>query len=82
MVGLLDLRACGQSDVTIAERIEVFSDLRLSRFLQRKVNLWFRVSSLSLSQLDFWFADCRLPSFDLFFCREISLLYCFSLLIR
>ena len=34
VVGLLDLRARGQSDVTSAERREVFSDLRLSCFLQ------------------------------------------------
>ena len=34
MVGLLDLRARGQSDVTSADRIEVFDDLRLSRYQQ------------------------------------------------
>ena len=34
MVGLLDLRARGQSDVLSAERGGAFGDLRLSRFLQ------------------------------------------------
>ena len=34
MVGLLDLRACGQSNVTSTERRGVFGDLRLSCFLQ------------------------------------------------
>ena len=34
MVGLLDLRARGQSDVTSEERRGIFGDLRLSRFLQ------------------------------------------------
>ena len=34
MVGLLDLCARGQSDVTSAERIGVLGDLRLRRFLQ------------------------------------------------
>ena len=34
MVGLLDLRIRGQSDVTGVERRGVFGDLRVSRFLQ------------------------------------------------
>ena len=34
VVGLLDLRARGQSDVTSAERERVFGDLRICRFLQ------------------------------------------------
>ena len=34
MVGLLDLRARGQSDVTSAERRGMFGDLRLSYFFQ------------------------------------------------
>ena len=34
MIGLLDSRARGQSDVTSAEKIGVFDDLQLSRFLQ------------------------------------------------
>ena len=34
VVGLLDLRACGQSDVTSAERRGVFGDLRVRRFFQ------------------------------------------------
>ena len=34
MVGLLDFRARGRSDVTSAERRGVFSDLRLSSFFQ------------------------------------------------
>ena len=34
MVGLLDLRVLGQSDVTVVERRGVFGDLRVSRFLQ------------------------------------------------
>ena len=33
-VGLLDLHACDQSDVTSVERRRVFGDLRLSHFLQ------------------------------------------------
>ena len=37
--------------------------------------------SLSLSQLEFWVYWCQLPSFDLPCCREICLLYRFSLLI-
>ena len=37
---------------------------------------------LSLIQLEFWSADCLLPSFDLLSCWEIGLLYHFSLLIR
>ena len=34
VVGLLDLRAHGQSDVSSAERRGVFGDLQVSRFLQ------------------------------------------------
>ena len=34
MVGLLDLRACGQSDITSAEKRGVFGDLWLSCFFQ------------------------------------------------
>ena len=57
MLGLLDLRARGQSDVTSAERRGVFGDLRLSRFLQSGEEEsqcgWYVVSSfvppLSLS---------------------------------
>ena len=33
-VGLLDLRACSQSDITSAERRGVFGNLRVSHFLQ------------------------------------------------
>ena len=36
MVGLLDLRTCGQSDVTSEERRKVFGDLRLSHFVQSR----------------------------------------------
>ena len=86
MVGLWDLRARGQSDVMSAERRGVFGDLRVSRFLQSGEGEsqcgWCVVSSfasvsISLSQLEFWSADCRLPSFDLLRCREIYLLYLF-----
>ena len=34
VLGLLDLRVCGQLDVTGEEMNGVFSDLRVSRFLQ------------------------------------------------
>ena len=59
MVGLLDLYACGQSDVMSAERRGVFGDLQLSRCLQSgeeenqcgwSVVLSFASLSLSLSQ--------------------------------
>ena len=94
MVGLLGLRARGQSDVTCAERRGVFGDLRVSRFLQCREEEsqceWCEVSSfaslslsLSLSlgwSSGLWTAVC----FHLIRprCREICLLYRFSLLIR
>ena len=73
MVGLLDLRARGQSDVTSAERRGVFGDLRLSRFLQSGEEEsqcgWCVVSSFA--NLFFSFragvlvCGRRFPSFDL-----------------
>ena len=83
-----DLHRCGQSDVTSAERRGVFIDLRLSRFLQSGEEEsqcgWWVVESLSfslslslsllvgvLSSAFFWSPRCR----------EICLLYRFSLLI-
>ena len=90
MVVLLDLRARGQSDVTSVERGGVFGDLRLSRFLQsgkeESQGGWCVVSSflslslsLSLSHLEFWSAECRLPSFDLAsLSRNLSFISFFS----
>ena len=76
MVRVLDLRACGQSDVTNAERKGVFGDLRLSRFLQSKEeeSQWmvssFAYLSLSLSvfisvslRVGFLVCGRRFPSF-------------------
>ena len=74
VVGLLDLRARGQSDDTSTERRGVFGDLRLGRFLQSGEEIsqcrWCVVSgfvSLSLS-LSLWagvlVCGCRLPSSD------------------
>ena len=77
---MLDLYACGQSDVMSAERRGVFGDLWVSRFLQNREEEsqcgWCMVSSfasvsislslsVSLSQFEFWSEDCHLPSFDL-----------------
>ena len=66
---MLDLRVHGQSDVTGAERRGVFGDLWFSRFLQSEEEEsqcgWCVVSSfasVSVSQLEFWSADCRLSS--------------------
>ena len=83
VVGLLDLRAFGQSDVTSAERRGVFDDLWLSRFLQsgeEEVNMgdvWFRVSlflgvsSLLVSSAFFWSAPLsRNLSFISFFSSD------------
>ena len=59
VVGLLNLCARVQSDVTCAERRGVFGDLRLCRFLQsgEEENLSLRAEVLV--------RGCRLPSFDL-----------------
>ena len=74
VIGLLDLRARGKSDVTSAERGGVFGDLRLSRFLQSGEEEsqcgWCVVSSfappLSLSlRAGVLVCGCRFPSFDL-----------------
>ena len=61
---------------------ELFASFKVKK---RKVNVgdvWFRVLPLSVCQLEFWSADRRQPLFDLPRCREICLLYRFSLLIR
>ena len=56
MVGLLDLGARGQSDVTSAERkgcLVIYDLVASFKAEKRKVivgDVWFRVSSLSLSQ--------------------------------
>ena len=69
MVRLLDLHTCGQSDVTSAERSEVFGDLRLRCFLQSRWCVVLSFVSLSLSPsfsvLEFLVCRCHLPSFDL-----------------
>ena len=44
VLGLLDLRACDQSDVTSAKRRGVFGDLRLSLFVLNKK--WRRRKSM------------------------------------
>ena len=69
MVGLLDLRARGQLDVTSAERRKVFDDLRLSRLLQsgeeERQCGWCMVFdaslslSLSLSHTQNWSSSLR-----------------------
>ena len=73
MVGLLDLRARSQSDVTGAEMrgVLVIYGLVASSKRRRGKSMWvirgfeFRLSLLPpLPQLEFWSADCRLPSFD------------------
>ena len=88
VVGLLDLRACGPSDVTTAERRGVFGDLQLSRFLQSGeeeskcgwcVVLSFALLSLSQSWSSSLLVVCLL--FIWLRCQEIWLLYRFSLLI-
>ena len=60
VVRLLDLRTCGQSDVTSVEWRGMFGDLQLSHFLQSGEEEsqcgWCMVSSfvyLSLSELEF-----------------------------
>ena len=73
VIGLLDLRVRGQSDVTGAERRGVFGIYGLFASFKaekRKVNEVSSFTSvcLSVSQLEFWSVDCRLPSFDL--CRR------------
>ena len=86
-VRLLDLRVRSQSDVTSAERRGVFGDLRVSRSLQSGEEegqcRWCVVSSFaSLSQLEFWSTNCRLPSFDTCpLSRNLSFISFFSLLI-
>ena len=82
VVGLLDLRARGQSDVT---RRGVFADLWVSCFLQSceeesRCGFGFCLC-LSLSLSSGLQTVVCLP-FDLPCCREICLSYCFSLLIR
>ena len=82
MVGLLDLRTRGQSDVTSAERRGVFGDLRLSRFLQsgkeKSQYGWCVVSSfaylplsLSLSLSQRWSSSLR-SSFFFFWSTPLS----------
>ena len=91
VVGLLDLPARGQSDVTSAERRGVFSDLRPSHFLQSGEEesqcKWFRVlppplslsHSLSLSQSWGFSLWDRLLSFDLApLSRNLSFILFFS----
>ena len=72
------------------EGCSVIFELATSFKAKRKVNVvyaWFPVLppapslSLSHSELEFWSAERRLPSFDLSRRREICLLYHFSLLI-
>ena len=88
MVGLLDARACSQSDVASVEKRGVFGDLQLSCFLQSReeksqcgwcvvssfASLFLRagVSSLLVSSVFFWSGSGV----------KKVLLYCFSLLIR
>ena len=89
VVGLLDLRVRGQSDVTGAERRGVFGDLRVSHFLQSGEEEgqggWCVVSSFASISLSFnWSSGprtvvCLLLTYARR--REICLLYRFSLLI-
>ena len=85
VVGLLDLRVCGQSDVMGAERRGVFGDLQVSRFLQSGEEEsqcgGSMVSSFAYVSLPLNWSS-GLPSFDLLRCHRICLLYCFSLLIK
>ena len=91
VVGLLDLRVRGQSDITGAERRGVFGDLRLNRFLHSEEKegqcAWCVVSSFASVSISFslnWSSGPRTVDCLLLICvrcREICLLYRFSLLI-
>ena len=74
VVGLLDLHACGQSDVTSAKRrgcLVIYGLVASFNAEKRKVNVsdaWFRVPPLSLYlsvRVGVLVSGCRPPSFDL-----------------
>ena len=89
MVWLLDLGVRGQSDITCAKRKGVFGDLRVNRFLQSGEEEsqygWCVVSSFASVCLSVsWSFGLRTVGCLLLIwlrCREICLLYRFSLLI-